>query len=121
MTKDIKRPMYRMRGAPSPVADLQFGGVYQTPTGKRYYQKYPSISKFTPPAFSGDKLRSSSVVNHSRFLRAGSGLLQAPARSMTARSLYTIARNPAHRSITQVKRERAFRNNLRTLDFSVNL
>ena len=52
----VLQKMYQMKGAKSPIADLQYGGLYQGRNGT-YFKKYPAISKFASPNFSGDPKR----------------------------------------------------------------
>ena len=112
--------MYQMRGAKSPIADLQYGGVYQGRNGK-YFKRYPAINKFANPNFSGDPKRTQrGRVNMRGHLIAGSRLLNTPSRNANVRTLYGISDSPVRTSARQLRNQEARSRNMRTLSFSVN-
>lgn len=115
---------FEYKGRKSPVADLQLGGLYRTNSGATYYKKYPSVSKFNAPQFSGNTLRVPSTANRSqrRFLGAGSQLLnpRTPRLLSGARNINTITQSPVNLSSAQIRRRKARRTGVKTLNFGVN-
>ena len=112
------KKMYQMRGAKSPIADLQYGGVYQGNNG-RYFKRYPAISKFASPNFSGDPKRTQrGRVNMRGHLVAGSRLLDSAGRNANVRTLYGLSDSPVRKSGRQLRNEEARCKNMRTLNFS---
>jgi hypothetical protein len=112
------KKMYQMRGAKSPIADLQYGGVYQGNNG-RYFKRYPAISKFASPNFSGDPKRTQrGRVNMRGHLTPGSRLLDSGGRNANVRTLYGLSDSPVRKSGRQLRNEEARCRNMRTLNFS---